>query len=299
MVDDDDPKTGPATAPPAEAPAETEDDAATEPPEGEQPEGGDAETQASSDAEGEVDELDDDEGDEGEDGKKPSSRAARYRRQAERLRAENQALRNRDSGGVPPMSPDAHIAHAIELRVIQEIGPPPDPNDPKYKDNYVRLERELQAWENDRRAVTRDVRRDLTQRVQREQDHVAELVADHKERVAKLRTKVKDFDTTMARATVPVAPHVERLILESPRSDRIMWHLAVDQAKLVKLNNSSPEAVARALGQIEGRLSLPQAKQQTKARPPIKPLRGSGTSPPSGLAAVNAYIKGKYGDRHR
>ena len=123
------------------------------------------------------------------------------------------------------------------------------------------------------------------------------MVAEHKERVARFRSRVKDFDATMAKATVPVHPHVERLILESKKSHRLMWHLAQDQSKLVKLNNMSPDAAAREIGRIEGRLSLPQPKQQTQARKPVTPLRGGGASPSSELSAVNAYIKKQYGDR--
>ena len=301
MLDDDDPKT-PAPAPEG-APAD--DQVADEKPEGDEPEGDDAEQKASTDDEEAADEdeeqddeeLDDDEEDDGDKPKRKASRAQRYKRRAERAEAEAQALRSRSESGSLLTSEPAAINRAIDYRVWQEVGDPPDRNDPKYRDNYVQFERDVQGWDNDRRQVTREVRKEFANNIKREQDRVAGLVAEHKERVARLSTKVKDFDTTMARATVPVALHVERQILESKRSDRIMWHLARDQAKLVKLNNMSSEAVAREIGRIEGRLSLPQPKQQTKARKPITPLRGGGTSPPTGMAAVNAWMKKQYGDR--
>jgi len=303
MIDDDDPKT-PEPASQTGAQADDQDDAAA--PEGDEPEGDDdAETKASTDDEdaGDEDDEQDDEGDDDEDGDKPKrvSRNQRYKRRAEKAEAENAELRSRQSGSLP--SDQASIQRAFEYEVWREIGDPPDPNDPRFRNadgspNYARFEREAQGWENDRRAVSRQVRKDMVDRAARESDRVGELVADHKERVSRLRGKVKDFDAIMQRATLPVAPHVERLILESKRSDRISLYLAKDQSKLAKLNNMSSEAVARELGRIEGRLSsLPQAKQQTRARPPIKPLRGGGGSPPSGLAAVNAYIKKQYGSR--
>jgi len=46
------------------------------------------------------------------------------------------------------------------------------------------------------------------------------------------------------------------------------------------------KSAAREIGRLEGRLSLPNGKSQTQARKPITPLRGSGASPPSGLAKV-------------
>lgn len=299
MQDDDDPKTVVPAAPPS-APADDQDDA-DEKPEGDEPEGDSADEKTPTDDEdvGEDDEQDEGEEDDGEEDegeRKPSPRAKRKQRALERLRAENEALRSRSIDGGLPADPNA-LTRALQQRVYEEIGDPPDPNDPKYKDNYVRFEREAQAWINDQRQVTREVRKEFIGKLQREQERVAGLVADHKERVSRLRTKIKDFDQVMARASVPVAPHVERLILESKRSDRISYHLARDQSKLVRLNNMSPEAVAREIGRIEGRLSLPQPKAQTKARKPITPLRGGGTSPPSGLGAVNAYIKKTYGNR--
>lgn len=300
MVDDDDPKL--SVPAPAGAPAdEPEPEADTEPEGEQQPEGDDAETKPPADEEavGEDDEQDDDDEDEDEgddDKSRKSSRNARYKRKAEHLAAQLEAERSRSSGSIVP--PDqAALQRAFQQRVHEEIGDPPDPNDPKYKDNYVRFERETQAWLNDERTVTREVRREFIGNIQREQERIAEKVADHKERVARLRTKVPNFDAVMAKATVPVAPHVEQLILDSKRSDRVMWHLAHDQSKLVKLNNLSPVAAAREIGRIEGRLSLPQPKAQTQARKPITPLRGGGTSPPSQLAEVNAYIKKQYGDK--
>jgi len=297
MVDDDDPKL--SVPAPAGVPADAPEPEADTEPEGEQPEGDDAETKAPADEEalGEDDEQDDDDDeDEGDDQKsRKASRATRYKRKAEHLAAQLEAERSRSSGSIPPN--EAAIQRAFQQRVHEEIGDPPDPNDPKYKDNYVRFERETQAWLNDERQVTREVRKEFIGNIRREQERIAEKVADHQERVARLRTKVPNFDAVMAKATVPVAPHVEQLILDSKRSDRIMWHLAHDQPKLVKLNNMNPVAAAREIGRIEGRLSLPQPKQQTQARKPITPLRGGGTSPPSQLAEVNAYMKKMYGDK--
>jgi hypothetical protein len=109
---------------------------------------------------------------------------------------------------------------------------------------------------------------------------------------------VKDFDEVMSRATLPVAPHVERLLLASKKSDKLTYVLGRNQAKLAQLNRSSPEEAAREIGRLEGRLSLPSAtKTKTQARKPITPLKGSGAAPPSETAAVNAYIKKTYGDR--
>ena len=184
---------------------------------------------------------------------------------------------------------------AIEHRVQQEIGEPPKEAD--FKGDYIGFEREMQAYLSEKRVVTREVKKQFVQAVETEQNRMVELVADHKSRVAKFKTQVKDYDAIMAKATVPVAPHVERLILHSNKSHRIGLVLAQDQALLTRLNHSPPEEVARELGRIEGKLSRPQKPQQTQARKPIAPLKGSGTRPQSQTAARDAYIKKLYGDR--
>jgi hypothetical protein len=300
MVDDDDPKSGPA---PTGAPADTPEPEADTEPEGDEPEG-DTETSEASDADEEADDdasddADDDDGeDDGDDGDEPkrkkSSRNERYKRQAERLKAENEALRSRSSNGSLPQD-DAALVRAIEARVQQEIGEPPKQDD--FKGDYIGFEREMQAYLSEQRMVRREVKKQFVQAVQTEQNRMVELVADHKARVAKFKTQIKDFDEVMAKATVPVAPHVERLILHSNKSHRIGYVLAKDQALLTRLNHSSPEEAARELGRIEGRLSLPQKPKQTQARKPIVPLKGGSARPQSQTAARDAYLKKLYGDR--
>jgi hypothetical protein len=291
MIDDDDPKS-PVPAPEG-APAG--DEAAEQkelPLEGDEPESDEAETEPPVDEDDDGDEPDDeDEGDEEGVPKRKSSRVLRYKREAEAAKARLEEMRSRVSTTSMPQDKDA-VERAYELRVWQEVGNPPDPNDPKYKDNYVRLERDTQAWVNDDRAVRREVRKEFQQRYEQQQSHMAELVSEHKARIARLRPKVKDFDAIMNRATVPVHDHVERLILKSKISDRVSLHLAKDQNKLVRLNRMSSEDAAREIGIIEGRIrSAAKPKAQTQARKPVTPLRGGGASPTSGLAAINAYMK--------
>jgi hypothetical protein len=297
MVDDDDPKTAPASNAPA---GDQKAEAPVEPPEGEQPEGEQTETKADDQEEldlGEAvdeqeDDEDDDEGD--DDAPKGTKRLERYRQQAARLKAENEALRSRDGGGVP--SDQAQLQRALEYAVLQKIGDPPRQED--FGNDYVAFANAKLAYEIDARQVSREVRRDFATAIKTEQDRVSGQVAEHKERVQRLRSRVKDFDEVMARATLPVMPHVERLLLASKKSDRLTYVLGKNQAKLAQLNRSSPEEAAREIGRLEGRLSLPPTKSKTQARKPITPLRGSGASPPSGLAAVNAWAKKQgYGDR--
>ena len=315
MVDDDDPKSAPA---PEGVPADTPEPKPDTEPEGDEPEGDtetddeaksapdeDADDDASDDDDADTDDDDgeDDEGD-GDKPKSKKSRAERYRRQRdaqqEALRAENEALRNRSSGSLP--TDEASFNQELERRVQRAVGEQPREED--FRGDYVRYAGELQAYLADKRLAKRQEAEKLVNEIKghhehqaREHERMAELVQDHKDRVAKFKKTVKDFDEVMSQATVPVAPHVERLILESRKSHRIGYVLGKDQALLAKLNRSTPTEVARELGRIEGRLSLPQKPKQTQARAPIAPLKGSGARPPSQTAARDAYLKKLYGDR--
>ena len=300
MVDDDDLNTAPAgneqagnekaEPPPVEPP---EDDQSDDQPEGEQ-----AEKKAEPEEEldlGADDEQDDDEDDEEDASPKgEKNRIQRYREQANRLKAENEALRSRTDSGVP--NDQAQLQRALEYAVLQKIGDPPQQKD--FGDDYVAFANAKLAYEIDARQVSREVRRDFATTINQEQERVASQVAEHKERVQRLRGRVKDFDEVMSRATLPVSPHVERLLLASKKSDRLTYVLGKNQAKLAQLNRMSSEEAAREIGRLEGRLSLPSAtRTKTQARKPITPLKGSGAAPPSDTAAVNSYIKKLYGDR--
>src|SRR4051812_45736378 len=300
MVDDDDPKSRPApTGVPADAP---EPEAETEP-EGDQPEGDTEATEASADDEAGVDETDDDAGDEdGDDApgdepeRKRPSRVERYKRNADRYRAErDEALRSRFSGSLPP--DEASFQRAVEHRVQQEIGEPPKEED--FKGDYVRYAGEMNAYLADKRLATRQIREKFVEAAQSENARVNGLLEEHKIREAKFKTQVKDYDAVMASVNdIPVAPHVKAMLLESKKSQHVGYVLAKDRALLMRLNHMDPQRVAREIGYIEGRLSLPQAKQQTQARKPIAPLRGGGTSPPSQMAEINAYMKKQYGEKY-
>jgi hypothetical protein len=302
MADEDDLNSAPA----GNAPAGNEkaDTPPVEPSEGQQPEG--EQTEKKPEPEEELDlgvaddepDDDDDEGDDDEGGVEPKGgkRLQRYREQTARLKAENEALRSRGDGGVP--SDQAQLQRALEYAVLQKIGDPPRQQD--FGDDYVAFANAKLAYEIDARQVSREVRRDFATTIKNEQDRVASQVAEHKERVQRLRGRVKDFDEVMARATLPVMPHVERLLLASKKSDRLTYVLGKNQAKLGQLNRMSSEEAAREIGRLEGRLSLPSAtKTKTQARKPIAPLKGGGTAPPSQKAEVDNYIKKLYGDRAR
>jgi len=91
-----------------------------------------------------------------------------------------------------------------------------------------------------------------------------------------------------------VAPVVEELILESPKSAHLQYFFARNPQRLEKLNKMSERNAAKEIAHIEARLSLPQPKTKTAAPPPSRAPKG-GAAPASQEADLNAWLKKKYG----
>src|SRR6266853_1924530 len=227
-----------------------------------------------------------------EDGKpRKRSRAARYRDQITRLENENAQLRSRAGGSLTKVQ--------IEEHVESIIGPEPQE---KQFDNFLQYEHEHTAWLLDKRNVMRETVR-AVQTAQKERvEGMRENVERHQERVEDFRTRngdesAKDYDAVMAKAQkLMVAPVVEELILESPKSAHLQYFFARNPQRLDKLNRMSERNAAKEVAHIEARLSLPQPKTKTAAPPPSRAPKG-GIAPRSPETDLNARGKQKYGAR--
>jgi hypothetical protein len=299
MVEDDDalPDVPAGNAPAAEPKAP---ETPVEPqPEGDEPEGEQAEATA---PEGEqpAGEVDDEPAADDDDDEPKKSRLQRYRDERDRLKAERDELRARVDRGIDPLDAGdpEEVKRALAIETIKKVGQPPNPNDPRWKDDFVGFNNARMIWELRFQQTHDQVTEKFVSNVRQQQQHFAELVSEHQERVEKFKKRAPDYDAVMAKAKLPVAQHVERLLLQSPRSEQLAYVLAKDQSRLARLNRMQPEEAAREIGRLEGRLSTPAPKQpQTQARKPITPLKGSGAAAPQGLTAVNTYIKNLYGKR--
>ncbi len=239
---------------------------------------------------GDEDEEKDDDAD-AQDKPRKKSRAARYRDQITRLENENAQLRSRAGGSLTKVQ--------IEEHVESIIGPEPQE---KQFDNFLQYEHEHTAWLLDKRNVMRETVR-AVQTAQKERvEGMRENVERHQERVEDFRTRngdesAKDYDAVMAKAQkLMVAPVVEELILESPKSAHLQYFFARNPQRLEKLNKMSERNAAKEVAHIEARLSLPQPKTKTAAPPPSRSPKG-GVAPRSPETDLNAWGKSKYGAR--
>jgi len=248
----------------AKADAGTEDEAKTETDEG---------------TEGEQPDSDDD----ADDARQPRRRSGlhRLKEQNARMAAELAEFRSRiprDSG---------QVTSAVE----QEIGPPPREQD--FPD-YLAFERAERAYETRKVISEERIRDQIAQQQIREVEEFEGLKRQHLKREAEIRKFIPDYDTALKSCTVPLAQHVTKLVLESDKSALLAHHLASRPDLLEQMNLSHPIAVARELGRLEGRLSLPKPRTETKAPPPVHAVKGSVT-PSNSMTDFDAWKRKTYG----
>ena len=221
----------------------------------------------SADEADEADDADDDTDEAQAEKPKRRSGVQRLKAQVQRLQAELETARN----SAPVRSGD-NLQAAVEA----EIGPPPAERD--FAD-YLEYERALRKY--DQRAVVAEerIKDRVGQFTAREQARIRELVEDYEDGQIKARKVIPDYDTVLQAAkNVPVAPHIEGLILESDKSALIAYHLAKNPEKVDRLNAMPPVAAAREIGRLEARLSLPSQNKATSAPKPLSAVKG-GASP--------------------
>jgi hypothetical protein len=191
----------------------------------------------------------------------------------------------------PPAAGDEKaLASAVEA----EIGAPP--KESEFPDWFA-YERALTAYETEKRIVSRELKGRAAQAEQATRARVAELVEDHNDRLEELERRLPGSRAKLAAVDgVPVARHVEHLILESEKSAHLALHFAEHPEKLAALNRLPPVAAARELGRLESRLSLPKPRTETKAPAPIRSPKG-GAAPSSPDADLQAWLTKQYGKR--
>lgn len=106
-------------------------------------------------------------------------------------------------------------------------------------------------------------------------------IDSYNEALEDARERIEDFDQAMtAMKGVEVRPDIIDEIMGSEKGPLIAYHLAKNPAELADLNAMSGREIARAIGQLEGRLSLPRAKAATRTPPPPTLPRGGASAAP-------------------
>jgi hypothetical protein len=263
-----------------DAPAADEPQAATQSPKAEVTDP--SETKAAPEADKETEEeapdtSEDDGSDDDEDDERPKKRRSgltRLKRELQTAREELETLRSR---ATPAVDSDA-----FKALVEREVGPAPKEADfPDWFD----FQTAKQAYEADRRIVTRELRKEAEKSVVQQQVRRSEVIEEFKEAAAKAAKAIPDFVETIAKAgDMKAAPLVRDLIVESDKGPLLQYHFAKNPADLKRINELSPVSAAKEIGKLEARLSLAKPNTVTRASPPTPPPKG-------GAARVNDLSK--------
>lgn len=115
-----------------------------------------------------------------------------------------------------------------------------------------------------------------------------EMVEDFEERAEEFRTRIPDFDKTIESFVTSGGKFSPALIEELQASEMgpaLAYQLAKNPQKAAELSAMSPREVAREIGRLEGKSSLPNPKKQTSAPAPLTVPSG-GASPPADLRSL-------------
>lgn len=108
-----------------------------------------------------------------------------------------------------------------------------------------------------------------------------EMVEDFEDRADAFKALTPDFDSKVGDLlkALPsgLANHVTEELLESEVGPALLYQLASDPRKAAEINAMSPIEVAREIGRLEGKTSLPKPRTTTTAPPPLNTLSGGAS----------------------
>lgn len=146
-----------------------------------------------------------------------------------------------------------------------------------------------QTARNDSEAVERERRAEQARRQQ--------VVEDYQEQAREARKTYEDFDKVVSNPAVKITPDLAELIYESEKSAEVAYHVASRPDLASRLSEMDAVQASRELGRIEAQLSLPRARTETNAPPPLKPVgaRSSAARSPESMsfAEYRAWREGK------
>ena len=128
-----------------------------------------------------------------------------------------------------------------------------------------------------------------------------EMVQEFEERAQEFRERIPDFDKAIETFIGSGGRFSQALVEELQSSDvgpALAYQIAKSPQLASSLSQMSPREVAREIGRLEAKVSLPNPRKATSAPPPLKSLSG-GASAPVDLASlakgqdVSAYIQAR------
>lgn len=107
-----------------------------------------------------------------------------------------------------------------------------------------------------------------------------EMVEEFEERAEEFRTRIQDFDDVIGGFVArggKFTPALAEEIQQSEIGPQLAYQLAKDPQAVARMNSMSPREIAREIGRLEAKASLPQPRKQTAAPAPMTQPKGGAT----------------------
>lgn len=210
---------------------------------------------------------------------KPKKETARERR--ERDKAAKHRLREEHAEATRKLQEAEHKLARIKEARQSEISPAESDFDDHFE--YVAAKA---VWKHSQAAVERDATHAATEAEQarREADAIRDreaqlLQQNWQAQAAEAQGRYADFEKVVARPGLfPQGTALPMLIQSSEMAADLAYHIASDRSLHDALVSMTPVEVAREIGRLEARLSLPQSRKASTAPEPISPVRGGSSS---------------------
>lgn len=223
------------------------------------------------------------------------SKARRERRKAEIQRLRDDERKARENADEVTKRLDA-IKNAA-----QSQQPPKDTEFQDYNDYLIAAAAYQASAQLDQRE-TRNLEQEATAARERaeaiQQQTAQERAHSWKEQADDARTRYADFDQVALSESTPITPPMAQVIQSSDMGADVAYYLGTHRAEAAQIAQLEPLDMARALGAIEARVSLPKPRTHSQAPDPIKPVTPKGTASKDpekmSMAEYKAWAAGGY-----
>lgn len=172
-------------------------------------------------------------------------------------------------------------AESFEQKQTPAIEAPKKPTPDQY-DTYDAYVEALTDWKAEEKVSTKfKEREEATQATQRQESRAV----NWQKGVEEAMKHHPDYEQVMSASQVPVADHVQELLLDAESGPRLAYYLDRHPEIADKLNEMSPVQAARELGRIEASFSAAPTANETPDETPAAPKQTAPAAKPRTTAA--------------
>lgn len=207
---------------------------------------------------------------EAEDGDSPEpdeqeedERKSRSQRQRERRKAHIQELERKASEATEKLE-----------RITKAYEGQDEPKEDDF-DDHIEYAAARAVWTASQRAADREKLLANDELTALQQQREQEVTANFRERETEASARLENYQQVVTNPNLTVTKAMTDVIVRADNGPDIAYHLGSNPAEAFRIANLPETEQVFELGRIASVLTLPKAKTQSEAPPPIKPVKGS------------------------